>query len=160
MDKPRDTYDPDSSEQRKKVGEILKDGLVAPGATDRIYEEIFDENIPANKPLTPQQREVVDALDTRWESRRPPVDDAERLPDPDAEAQAAEVARIALEEQQEAALKADLQRRAELIKSTTIHSAPPHEGPAELPRISKASTPQPQQGLLTRLANLFRGKQR
>lgn len=154
METPRGAYDPNQSDQRKKVGEVLKDGLVTPGATDRIYEEIFDENVPANKPLTPQQREVVDALDTRWESRKPPIDEAERISDPDMEAQAAEAARIAREKQEEEALRADLERRAELVKSTTITSASPHEGPAELPRVSMK--PQKQEGLLTRLANLFR----
>lgn len=156
METPRGAYDPSQSDQRKKVGEVLKDGLVAPGATDRIYEEIFDENVPANKPLTPQQREVVDALDTRWESRKPSTDEAERISDPDMEAQAAEAARIAREKQEEEALKADLARRAELVRSTTITSAPPHEGPAELPRIPKKH--QKQEGLLSRLANIFRGE--
>lgn len=154
METPHGVNDPNPSDRRKKVGEVLKDILVAPGATDRIYEEIFDENIPANKPLTPQQREVVDALDTRWESRKPSIDEAERISDPDMEAQAAEAARIAREKQEEEALKSDLSRRAELVKSTTITSAPPHEGPAELPRIPKKH--QKQEGLLTRLANLFR----
>lgn len=160
METPHGVNDPNPSDQRKKVGEVLKDSLVTPGATDRIYEKIFDENIPANKPLTPQQREVVDSLDTRWESRKPSIDEAERISDPDMEAQAAKTARIAREKQEEEALKADLARRVELVKSTTITSAPPHQGSAELPRISKASAPQPQQELLTRLANLFRGKQR
>lgn len=160
MENPRGAPDPDSSEQQKKVGETLKEGLVTPGATDRIFKEIFDKKIPAEEPLTPQEREVVDALSTRWESRTPPIDETERISDPDMEAQVAEAARKAREEQQAAALKADLKRRAEFIKSTTITSATPHQGPAELPRFPKASTPQPRQGLLTWLANLFRGNQR